>query len=49
MGLSELMCAGWGDIGIISHGLSHKFKCIDLFSSVNVLGCVRLCRGCIFT
>lgn len=49
MDLGELMCTGGGGLGVISHGLSHKFKCIDLFSSVNVLGCVRLCRGCIFT
>lgn len=34
-----------GDTGIISHGLSHKFECVYLFSSVDVLGCVRLHRG----
>lgn len=33
------------DRGIISCGLSHKFECIYLFSSVDVLGCVRLHRG----
>lgn len=36
---------GGGDTGIFSHGLSHKFECIYLFSSVDVLGCVRLHRG----
>lgn len=43
MYLSALMCTG-GDTGIISRGLSHKFECIYLFSSVDVLGCVRLHR-----
>ena len=38
------MCTG-EDTGRISHGLSHKFECIYLFSSVDVLGCVRLYRG----
>ena len=32
-------------MGIISHGLSHKFECIYLFSSVDVLECVSLHRG----
>lgn len=40
-------CTGvhWGDMGLISHSLSHELECIYLFSSVDVLGCVRLQRG----
>lgn len=35
----------WGGTGTVSHGLSHRFECIYLFSSMDVLGCVRLHRG----
>lgn len=45
------VCVSWcsdrtsGDMGIIAHGLSHKFECIYLCSLVVMLGCVRLRRG----
>ena len=38
---TDVRCGGH----IISHGLSHNVECIYLFSSVDVLGCVRLHRG----
>lgn len=51
VGVNPSVCVSWcsdmtsGDVGVIAHGLSHKFGCIYLFLLVVVLGCVRLPRG----